>query len=297
MFAPHLKYFVALARERHFARAAKACDIAQPTLSVAIRKLEEMFQVPLVVRGNRFVNLTDEGSKVLDWAQRVLRDYDSLKQELGVLRNELSGELRLGVIPSAMPVVAHLTGRLCEKHPGISVSIQSVSSRILDRGLNAFDFDGGVTYLDNEPLNHVRCVPLYQERYVFMVRRDSPFAARKTIAWREAVKENLCLLSEDMQNRRIINDVVGSLGLSVSPSVTCNSFAGIWAHVGNGGWTSIVPGAFGHLFADRQTFAMIDLVEPAHAQTVGLVLPSRDLVSPIEQALMVCAETLEKSQL
>jgi DNA-binding transcriptional LysR family regulator len=79
----HLAYFVTLAREKHFARAAEACHITQPTLSAAINKLEEDLKIRLVVREHRFIGLTPEGEKVLRWAQQTLSDYDNLRSDLG----------------------------------------------------------------------------------------------------------------------------------------------------------------------------------------------------------------------
>jgi DNA-binding transcriptional LysR family regulator len=95
MFLRHLSYFVTLAREKHFARAAEACHISQPTLSAAIRKLEDDLQVRLVLRGHRFLGLTAEGERVLTWAQQILNDYDGLQIDLTGLRSGLIGSLRL----------------------------------------------------------------------------------------------------------------------------------------------------------------------------------------------------------
>lgn len=102
----HLSYFVTLAREQHFARAAAACCVAQPTLSAAIRKLENDLDIPLVVRGHRYLRLTQEGMRVLAWAQQIVTDYESLRAGL---RSGLTGILRIGVVPAAMPSVSLLT--------------------------------------------------------------------------------------------------------------------------------------------------------------------------------------------
>lgn len=85
----HLSYFITLAREKHFARAAEACNVAQPTLSAAIRKLEEDLRVPLVVRGHSFLGLTAESETVLAWGRQILTDYESLRADLSGLRQEL----------------------------------------------------------------------------------------------------------------------------------------------------------------------------------------------------------------
>jgi DNA-binding transcriptional LysR family regulator len=116
MLIRHLAYFVTLAREKHFARAAELCNVAQPTFSAAIHKLEEDLGFQLVIRNNRFAGLTSEGEMVLSWGRQILKDYDNLRDELGVLHRGLTGTLRLGVIPAAMPVVSLLSAR-CANSP------------------------------------------------------------------------------------------------------------------------------------------------------------------------------------
>ena len=111
MLIRHLSYFIALAREQHFARAAEACNITQPTLTAAIQKLEEDLGVRLVIRDHRFVRLTEEGEKLLVWGRQILADYGSLKDDLAGLRRGLVGTLRLGVIPAAMSIVSFVTAR------------------------------------------------------------------------------------------------------------------------------------------------------------------------------------------
>ena len=134
MFLRHLSYFVTLAREKHFARAAEACHVSQPTLSAAIRKLEEDLEVRLAVRGHRFLGLTAEGERVLAWAQQILSDYEGLRIDLTGLRSGLSGSLRLGVIPAAMPLVSCLTARFSSIHPAATVEVMSMTSRSIQKG-------------------------------------------------------------------------------------------------------------------------------------------------------------------
>ncbi len=286
MLVRHLSYFVTLARERHFARAAEACNIAQPTLSAAIRKLEEDLNVRLVIRNHRFVKLTQEGEKLLVWGRQILTDYNSLRDELAGLRRGLTGTLRLGVIPAAMPAVSFLTARFSAAHPAATIEIHSMTSRAIQKALDAFEIDGGMTYLDNEPLENVRRVPLYRENYVFAARREHPCASWKTITWKEAAAQRLCLLSEDMQNRRIIDKLAASIGVSIRPEIVSNSFLGICSHLRHGEWASIVPHTFFYVFGGAPDLIAINLIEPSHSQSIGLVLSDRDPLSPMARALL-----------
>lgn len=289
MLIRHLFYFVTLAKERHFARAAEACHITQPTLSAAIRKLEEDLSAPLVARGHRFTGLTPEGETLLAWSRQILTDYQSLIGELAGARKGLVGELRLGVIPAALPAIAFITERFHQANPAATVTIRSITSRAIAEGLDAYELDGGVTYLENEPIEHVRCVPLYHERYRLAVPRDHNFASRKTVSWREAAGEKLCLLSQDMQNRRIIDRLTSSIGLTVHPAIVSNSFLAVCAHLRHGGWASIVPHSFFHVLGQQPDLVAIDLVDPVHSEAIGLVISDREPRSPLAAALLAAA--------
>lgn len=285
MLVRHLSYFVTLARMRHFARAAEACNVTQSTLSSAIRKLEEDLRVTLVIRNQRFLGLTVEGEHLLAWSRQILTDYDSLREDLSGLRTGLRGTLRLGVVPAAMGAVGFLTARFREAHPEALVEIRSLSSREIQTGLDRFEIEAGLTYLENEPLERVRRIPLYHERYIVAMRADHPLAGREAVAWSEVEGHRLCLLGEDMQNRRILDRLAASLGLTLRPVVVSNSYLGICATLRQGGFAAIVPHGFRHLFGGTPDLAMRDLVEPAHRQAVGLVLSERDPLPPMASAL------------
>jgi DNA-binding transcriptional LysR family regulator len=185
-----------------------------------------------------------------------------------------------------MASVAFVTEPFCSAHLAAKVSVQSMNSRDIQRGLNAFEIDAGLTYLDNEPLEHARTVPLYLERYIFVTRRGGRHEGRSTITWKEAAGERLCLLSEDMQNRRIINKIVESTGVPIDPTITGNSFLNILSHLRQGGWSSIVPHIFSFIIGDTPDLLKLDLVEPVHSQAIGLVLSDRDPLSPMTSALV-----------
>ncbi len=285
MFVRQMMYLVAVARERHFARAAAACHVSQPTLSAGLRKLEEELGIPLVIRGHRFLGLTPEGERVLSWARQIIADYEGLKQDLSTEDDALFGTLRLSSIPTALPALPHLITQFCERHPGINVEVRSLSSVAIQRGLDEFEIDAGVTYLDNEPLKRVHCQELYRERYVFVT--SSPrLAKRKTVSWPEAAAEPLCLLSRDMQNRRIIDHIFEDLGVSARARIETNSFVCIMAHVGTGQWSSIVPHTYADTFGMTERLRPLPLVDPVRTNAIGLVTSDRDPLTPVASALL-----------
>jgi hypothetical protein len=163
MLLRQLEYLTALARERHFARAAEACDVSQPALSAAIRKLESELDVPIVLRGNRFEGFTPEGERVLRWAYRILSERDGLTEDVGTMRKGLTGRLRIGAIPTTLTTLPLLTVPFCEEHPQASLSVLSLSSANIQRRLAEFEIDAGVTYLGGQRPAHLRAHHLYQE--------------------------------------------------------------------------------------------------------------------------------------
>ncbi len=293
MFIRQMTYLAVLAREKHFGRAAELCNVTQSTLSAGLKALERELDMRLVVRNPRFVGLTPEGERVVGWAHQILSDYDNLKQDATEYRKGLRGTLRLGVVPAAMPPVARLTAPFLSKHPHVKVDVKSMTSIEIQRGLDKFELDAGLTYLENEPLVRVRRVPLYSERYMFLTNKLGRLGSRASISWREAAQENLCLLDEGMQNRRVLNNVAYLAGVELSPSVTSNSFLGVCSHVCAGGWASIIPHTFSYIFYGCKDIVMLDLVDPVHSQTIGLVISDRDPLPPLARALVDCATQLK----
>jgi DNA-binding transcriptional LysR family regulator len=289
MVIKQLKYLTALAREKHFGRAAASCHVSQPTLSAAIRQLEEDLGVPIVERGQRFKGLTAEGKRVIEWAHRILADCDALHQDLSEARDGLAGRLRLGVIPAALPAVSLVTAPFCAGHPGVSITILSQSSIEIQRALDAFEIDIGMTYLDNEPLINVRTESLYRERYILLTSAAGSFAKRKTLTWAEAATVPLCLLTPDMQNRRILNAIFRSVNCAPKPAIETNSVLTLCSHVRDGHWSSVMPHTFLHVFGVPQGMRAIPLVDPAPTHEIGLVIADREPSPPIARALMLAA--------
>ena len=224
-----LQYLVALAREKHFTRAAQACHVTQPTLSGRIRQLEQELGVPIVERGQRFHGLTPDGERVLRWAHVILDNWTSMQQEIEALRDTsgaLSGHLSIGVIPSALPMAGLIGRAIRDHHPGVELTVLSQSSIEILRNLEDFTIDVGLTYLDNEPIEGMRSETIYMERYCLLVRSDHPLARASSVSWADAAKEPLCLLTPDMQNRRIIDRAFRDANCAPVPKLETNSVGG-----------------------------------------------------------------------
>jgi len=291
-----LQYLVALAREKHFTRAAQACHVTQPTLSGRIRQLEQELGVPIVERGQRFHGFTPDGERVLKWAHAILDNWSSLQQEIATLRNtsgSLAGRLSVGVIPSALPMAGLITKAIRDHHPRIELIVLSQSSIDILRNLEDFSIDVGLTYLDNEPIEGMRSEAVYMERYCLLVRADHPLVHARSVTWADAALEPLCLLTPDMQNRRIIDRAFRDANCAPVPRLETNSVINLCANVHLMGLASIIPEYFLEVIGPVSDVRAVPLTQPLVEHSVGLVAVDRDPVSPLVLAAFECARITE----
>lgn len=284
-----LEILLALARERHFGRAAEACGVSQPTLSSTLKSLEEQLGVTLVERGSRFRCFTPEGERVLDWARRIVGDARAMRQEIDGSRRGFAGHLRLGVIPTALPFAPELTMAFKARHDGASITVVSATSDTILSGLDNLEFDAGISYVDTEPLQRYQTLSLYEERYQLLVAPDSPLASRNSITWSECNKLPLCLLTPDMQNRRIVDRHLAEAGgPSVGATFESNSMTMLHVHVLTGKWATISAIGEGERFAPPMQLKAVPIIEPSVTHRIGLVIKNRDPHPPVVAAFLNC---------
>lgn len=293
MVIQHLRYLTALAREGHFARAAAACGVSQPTLSAGIRRLETELGVLIVRRERRYAGLSAEGERILGWAQQIVADCDALRQDVTSMRGGLAGRLRIGAIPTSLSSLSLVTTPITARHPNVRVLIQSLNSRQIERGLHDFELDLGMTYLDSEPLGTVRTVPLYRERYVLLTAADGPFAGRAEVTWAEAATVPLCLLSADMQNRRIVDGLFREAGAEPRPRIETNSITTLYAQAVDGPLSSVMAHPWLRLFSVPEGLRALPLVEPERTHRVGIVALARETEPLLVRAVLEEIATLE----
>lgn len=287
-----LEFILALAREEHFGRAAEACGVTQPTLSAGVKQLEEQMGVLLVNRGSRFQSFTPEGQRILEWARRIVGDSRTMRDEMNSLKHGLSGRLRLAAIPTALEMAAALTTPYREKHPNVQFTIYSRTSiEVLDL-LDNLEIDAGITYVENEPLGRVSMVPLYREHYRLLTSADAPLGNRDTVTWAEVAQVPLCLLTPDMQNRRIIDRLLKGAGGESRPTLESDSMILLYSHVRTGRWASVMPAKIADTLGLTDTIRAIPITQPKAVQTIGLVVPQREPMTPITAALVAEARRL-----
>ena len=281
-----LEYLMALSREEHFGRAADSCGVTQPTLSAGIKQLEEQLGVLLVRRGSRFIGFTPEGQRTLDWARRIVSDSRAMRQEITALKKGLTGRLKIAAIPTALAMVAAITTPFRARHPEVRFTILSQTSIQILTQLENLEIDAGITYLDNEPLGRVSTVPLYQERYQLLTAPDAPLGDRERVTWAEVARVPLCLLTPDMQNRRIINQHLREAGVEARPTLESNSMIVLFSHIRTGKWSSIMPVNLAQTLGFSDPVRAIPIVEPDARHLVGIVATHRDPQTPLVSALL-----------
>lgn len=281
-----LEFLLALARERHFGRAAESCGVTQPTLSAGVKQLEDSFGVLLVNRGSRFQDFTPEGDRVLDWARRIIGDTQAMRQEVNALRHGLTGRLRIAAIPTALPTVASLTTPYRAKHPAVQFTILSRTSQQILTLLENLEIDAGLTYLDNEPLGRVNTVPLYKESYCLLTADGGPLGQRAQVKWADLSELPLCLLTPDMQTRRIIDGLLKGAKREARSTLESDSMILLFAQVRTGQWASVMPSKIAHVFGSAEGVRTIPIVEPEATHTIGLVVPAREPMTPLNVALV-----------
>ncbi len=287
-----LEYLLALARERNFGKAAETCGVTQPTFSAGIKQLEDTLGVMLVQRTSRFLGFTAEGERVLDWARTIVADTRAMKAEVQTLKKGLSGHLKIAAIPTALPMVSALTTPYRGKHPHVKFTILSRTSIEILSMVENLEVDAGLTYIDNEPLGRLRTVPLYLEQYRLLTSADSPLGDRDRVTWAEVGRIPLCLLTPDMQNRRIIDGLLHAAGARPEPTLESNSMIVLFSHVRTGRWASVMPERLADTLGLTEKLRSIPIVEPEVVHQIGLVVPPREPMVPIVSALVAEATHL-----
>ncbi|MCF8532381.1 MAG: LysR family transcriptional regulator [Reyranella sp.] len=290
-----LEFLIALARERNFGRAAEQCGVTQPTFSAGIKQLEDTLGVLLVQRTSRFIGFTAEGERVLDWARGIVADSRAMRQELRALKHGLVGRLTLAAIPTALAMVSALTTPYRARHPDVTFTILSRTSMEILSMLDNLEVDAGLTYLDNEPLGRMRSVPLYLEQYRLLTSETSPLGDRSSVSWAEVAQVPLCLLTPNMQNRRIIDQLLHAAGGQQEPTLESDSMIVLFSHVRTGRWASVMPARLADTLGLTEHLRSIPIVEPEVVHAIGLVMPDREPMSPLTAALVAEAKLLAKS--
>ncbi|MCG6859780.1 MAG: hydrogen peroxide-inducible genes activator [Chromatiaceae bacterium] len=189
-----LRYIVAVARERHFGHAAEACFVSQPTLSVAVKKLEDELGVSLFERGTGEVTVTSVGQRVVEQAQRVLEEADGIKHLAQHGKNPLAGTLRLGAIYTIGPyLLPRLIPCVSKQAPEMPLVIEENFTSVLSERLKRGDLDVIIISL---PFGEsgVLTRPLYDESFAVLLPGNHPWSEQESVSADQLADEDVLLL-------------------------------------------------------------------------------------------------------
>jgi len=194
MTLSELRYIVAVARERHFGHAAESCFVSQPTLSVAVKKLEEELGVGLFERGQGEVSMTPAGERIVKQAQRVLEEAGVIRELASRSKDQLADPLRIGAIYTVGPYLfPHLVPVLAQRAKGMSLIISENYTQVLSDQLKRGDLDVIViSYPFDEPGIQTR--PLYDEGFSVLLPQQHPLTSQATIRPEQLQTESVLLL-------------------------------------------------------------------------------------------------------
>ena len=196
MTLTELKYIVTLAQEKHFGHAAERCFVSQPTLSVAVKKLEDELGVALFERSKSAVQLTPTGEKIVDQARKVLEQASAIKEMAQLGKDQLTSPLRVGAIYTIGPYLfPHLVPALHEQAPDMPLYIEENFTAVLRRKLRSGELDAIIIAL---PFTETDVVTrtLYEEPFEVLLSKKHPWAERTAIPIADLTTEKLLMLGE-----------------------------------------------------------------------------------------------------
>jgi DNA-binding transcriptional LysR family regulator len=280
-----LECLVALARQRHFARAARDCGLSQPAFSMRIRNLEERLNTSIVKRGNRFQGLTVEGETVVVHARQILEQLKALETDVKGAGGQVAGTLVLAVIPTASAQAARLAKRLGTAHPDVRVRVEMTTSLAIQQGVLDGVFDAGITYTEGAAADLLRVEPFYDERYVLLAPVGMVPTGARTIRWSEAAALPLTLLEPSMQNRRILDRVFEEAGVHPRVTQESNGFIAAMVMAIEGLAATVVPEVMLDALGPVQGTVALPLVDPRVEKSVSLVTSARNRRVPVVESL------------
>ncbi len=298
MTLTELKYIVAVARERHFGRAAEACFVSQPTLSVAIKKLEEELDVKLFERGASEVSVTPLGEEIVRQAQQVIEQAQAIREIAKRGKDPVSGPLRMGVIYTIGPyLLPDLVRSAIELVPQMPLMIQENFTVKLLESLRTGELDCAIM-AEPFPDTGMAVAPLYDEPFLAAVPRSHPLAGRESVSAEELKTETMLLLGTGHCFRDHVLEVCpeyarfSSDAEGIRKSFEGSSLETIKYMVAAGMGVTVVPQLSLPAEPDKHV-AYIPITEPVPTRRVVLVwrrtFTRYEAIAALRNAIYACA--------
>lgn len=295
MTLTELKYVLAVARERHFGRAAEACFVSQPTLSVAIKKLEEELGVTLFERGSGELSITPAGERVAEQAALIFELVDGIKDLAAEAKDDLQGSLKLGAIYTIAPyLLPELIPQLHERAPHMPLLLEENYTRVLTEKLKKGELDAMIVATPVEDPS-LLALPLYEEPFVVAVPAGHAWKKKKAIASDELEQENLLLLGSGHCFRDQVLKVCPALNRSASDglqkTLESSSLETIRHMVASGMGTTVLPCTATRLHSSSDSLlAYRPFTKPAPTRVVSLAwrksFPRPRAIEMVRQAVL-----------
>jgi LysR family hydrogen peroxide-inducible transcriptional activator len=293
-----LRYIVAVARERHFGRAAEACFVSQPTLSVAVKKLEKELELTLFERGPGEVSVTPAGQQIVEQAQRVLEEASRIKEIAAAGRDPLAGPLRLGAIYTIGPyLLPKLIPILRKNAPAMQLHIQENFTHRLAEGLKRGEVDVILIALPfEEPGVETRAV--YDEPFFVAVPKGHPWEGRKrSVTSEELTKESLLLLGEGHCFRDQVLEICHTVRTKerspLARTVEGGSLETIRQMVAGGVGVTVLPAtSVSGTAGPGELIRVLPFARPVPVRRVGLAwrksFPRPEAIEALRKAILAC---------
>lgn len=300
MTLTELRYIVTLAQERHFGRAAERCFVSQPTLSVAVKKLEEELEVALFERSKSTVQVTPMGEKIVEQAQRVLEQSSVIKELASAGRDQLASPLRIGAIYTIGPYLfPHLIPELSRQAPQMPLYIEEGFTGNLRRKLRSGELDAIIIAL---PFTETDVVtkPLYEEAFEVLLPADHRWAERESIDKEDLLEERLLLLGEGHCFRDQILEACPAISHQLnSPSNTLTAEGGSLETIRHMvasrlGITVLPSSAIGTVHYESGMLVSRPFTAPAPSRTVAIAwrasFPRPRAIDAVTEAIEHCRQ-------
>ena len=298
MTLTELKYIVAVAREKHFGRAATACFVSQPTLSVAVKKLEEELELKIFERGGSELSVTPLGEQIVRQAQQVIEQAAAIKEIAKLGKDPLSGPLRLGVIYTIGPyLLPDLVRQAIERVPQMPLMLQeNFTTRLLDM-LRLGELDCAIL-AEPFPDTGLALAPLYDEPFLAAVPAHHALAKRKSVTAEQFNSETLLLLGTGHCFRDHVLDVCpeyarfSSNAEGIRKSFEGSSLETIKHMVASGMGVTVVP-ALSVPDQSQPHIRYIKFAAPAPTRRVVLAwrrtFPRYEAIAALRNCIYACA--------
>ena len=274
-----LELMVALSQHKNFGKAASHCKLSQPAFSLRLKKMEKITQAPLVMRGNSFKGFTREGDLILNWANKLLADSESMRQEIQALKNIIDGRLVLGIVPTTMSFATKISAKLRRKNPNLSIEIHSLTSDEIFSKIEKCTLDAGVIPIKNSD-DHFADF-LYEEHYVLIAPRTLAQSGNSHLTWEAAARLPLCLLTNDRYIKQHIYDTFEQVKINPKVVVEANDLSAVMAQVTTGNAATILPFSSVNYLTKVNSLLIFDLIEPVVVEKIGLVFNDQSALRPI----------------